>query len=569
MTKTSTLPSPIPERVTIVPAGALPVIKALLEELGVSEIIDALVPNPTGEYAYGALASVVIASRLQGVPVPIYEVADWAAATAVPQLFGIPAEKLNDDRLGGMLDALRPQRRLIWSWVIGRAIKRFGIEVRALHADPTKIAFEGSYAGQEALPADVPRLAYGKPKDGQVDRLLLTLSALVSEDGGLPIWFGLGDGNEADDTTYLDDLRELRAHLPLDDVLVLGGDSKLPSHENLLGLCRWGYQVVATEPWRAVRRERLAKLWQQGARWAAVAYVAEADRHKPVAERGRYEVILEPDTLADPQTGKTYALRRLYVRSSRKAEQTAAKRAKHLAAMEAELERIQRLLNKYDYTTLDVVRARVAKAVGKYPVGRCLQTHVSKTRATTAPIHLTWSVNQKQVAAEAQWDGVYSVITNLPAETHDPTAVLEIYKDQHLAEGRFRDLNQLPVRVRPLWLKRPDRIETLTFLVMLAAFVFALLERQVRRFVAEQGTPLTGLMPEKRDTLHPTAKRLLLAFVGMGIVKIEDARGTRWRLGELTSIQRQVIAALGLADLATYFPALAVELRQGSSPAQV
>lgn len=562
----STPPSSIlrGEHVQVIPAGALPVIKAFLDELGVIETINALVPNETAEYAFGEVAGAVIASRLQGIPLPIYAIAGWAAETAVPAVFGLPAEKLNDDRIGEMLDALRPQRVAIWGRVVSRAVQRFGVELKTLHADPTKIAFEGSYDGWEALPPDVPRITYGKPKDGQVDRKLMTLSSLVSEEGGLPAWFGLGDGNQADDLTYLKDLRELRAYLPLNGPLVIAGDSKLPSRANLGQLCQWAYQFVATEPWRAARRERLAKLLRRGADWQALDYVAEADRHKPAAERGRYECIADTQELIDPATGARYRVRRLYIRSSCKAEQVQAKRERQVAVIQAELERIQGLLNKYDYTTLETVRERVAKALRRNPAGQSFSVQVTKTRAQLAPLRLKWTLNRKRLQAEAQWDGVYSVLTNLPEETHAASAVLEIYKDQHQVEGRFRDLNQLPVRVRPLWLKRPDRLETLVFLIMLAVLVFALIERQVRRAIAQTGQKITGLMPEKRDTITPKGGRLLKAFDSLSVVKIEQGHRVRYLLSELSSVQRQIIQALGLAELSTYLAGLAPKVQHSA-----
>jgi transposase len=547
---------PSAERVQVVAAGALPVIKGLLAELDVIGIINAIVPNPSGEYPYGEVAGVVIASRLQGVPVPIYEIESWAAETAVPVVFGIPAAKLNDDRIGEMLDGLRPYWVDIWGRVVSRAIRRFGLGVKTLHADPTKIAFEGSYAETERLPADTPRPAYGKPKDGQVDRKQLTLSAWVSDDGAMPTWFGLADGNQADDPTYLNDLRELRRYLPVQGALVISGDSKLPSRATLAQLVRWEYQFVATEPWRSASRERLAKLRRRGTDWQALDYVAESDRAKPPAERGQYASIEEEVEMKDPTPGQTFSVRRLFIRSSRKAEQAGLKREQQRAAIQAELERIQRLLNKYDYTTLEVVQRRVTKAVGLNLTGRYFQVSVTKTRNMNAPLRLTWTVNQKQLQAEAQWDGVYAVLTNLPATSHSPTAVLDIYKDQHLAEGRFRDLKQLPVRVRPLWLKRADRIETLIFLIMLAVFLFALLERQVRQAITETGQKITGLMPERRDTTTPKGARLLKAFNALSVVKIEEGHHVRLLLSELSSVQRQILQALGLADLYTYLPGL-------------
>jgi transposase len=561
-TPSSALPT---EHLQVIPAGALPVIKAFLDELGVIETINALAPNETAEYGYGGVAGVVIASRLQGVPLPIYAISEWAGETAVPAVFDIPAEKLNDDRIGEMLDALRPQRVALWGRVMSRAVQRFGIDVKTLHADPTKIAFEGSYAGWEALPAEVPRITYGKPKDGQVDRKLMSVSALVSEEGGLPTWFGLGDGNQADDVTYLQDLRELRAYLPLTGPLVIAGDSKLPSRTNLGQLCQWDYQFVATEPWRAARRERLTKLLRRGARWQRLDYVAEADRRKPPAAHGQYAGIVDTDELTDPATGERYPVRRLYIRSSRKAEQAQTKRQRQVAVIQAEVERIQGLLNKYDYTTLQTVRERVAKALRRNPAGRYFSVQVTKTRAQVAPLRLTWTLNHTRLRADAQWDGVYSVLTNLPEATHPASAVLEIYKDQHQVEGRFRDLNQLPVRVRPLWLKRPDRLETLVFLIMLAVLVLALIERQVRRAIAQTGQKIIGLMPEQRDTTTPKGSRLLKAFASLSVVKIAQGHRVRYLLSELSSVQRQILQALGLAELSTYLAGLAPRVQPSTA----
>jgi len=166
----------------------------MVDELEVGATLDALVPNTVGEFPFGGLADVLIASRLQDKPLPIYAIADGAGQTAVPARLGSPAEKLNDDRLGAMLDALRPHGEAMWARVVGQAVRRFGLDLSTLQADPTKIAFEGRYPGWEDLPPDVPRIPYGKPKDGQVDRKLVTWSHWVSPDGGVPVWLGRAVG---------------------------------------------------------------------------------------------------------------------------------------------------------------------------------------------------------------------------------------------------------------------------------------------------------------------------------------------------------------------------------------
>ena len=127
--------------------------------------------------------------------------------------------------------------------------------------------------------------------------------------------------------------------------------------------------------------------------------------------------------------------------------------------------------------------------------------------------------------------------------------VLTLYKGQHHDESRFRNMNQLPIRVRPLWLKRPDRIETLIFLVMLAVLIYALVERQVHRHIAQTGQKIEGVMPEKRDTFTPSGLRLLAAFAGVCLVRWNDGQRVRVQVSDLSVVQRQILTAIGLADL--------------------
>jgi len=88
-----------------------------------------------------------------------------------------------------------------------------------------------------------------------------------------------------------------------------------------------------------------------------------------------------------------------------------------------------------------------------------------------------------------------------------------------------------------------------------------LIERQVRRAIAQTGQTITGLMPEKRDTSTPKGGRLLKAFDSLSVVKIEQGHRVRYLLSELSSVQRQIIQALGLAELSTYLAGLAPKVQ--------
>ena len=56
-------------------------------------------------------------------------------------------------------------------------------------------------------------------------------------------------------------------------------------------------------------------------------------------------------------------------------------------------------------------------------------------------------------------------------------------------------------------------------------------------------------MPEKRDTFTPSGLRLLAAFAGVCLVRWHDGQRVRVQVSELSVVQRQILTAIGLADL--------------------
>ena len=86
--------------------GALPVIKKILSDLRVREIVDQLCPirEEVADYTHGQMVEIFVANRLTS-PHPLYRFDAWAEEFAAAEIFGIEPNKLNDDRLGRTLDA--------------------------------------------------------------------------------------------------------------------------------------------------------------------------------------------------------------------------------------------------------------------------------------------------------------------------------------------------------------------------------------------------------------------------------------------------------------------------------
>src|SRR3954451_13264206 len=86
--------------------GSLPVIADFCRRLDIAGIIDGLCPiRDVALATHGEVIEVLIANRLTN-PAAMVGICDWARAWAVPEVYGIAASSLGDDRLARALDAI-------------------------------------------------------------------------------------------------------------------------------------------------------------------------------------------------------------------------------------------------------------------------------------------------------------------------------------------------------------------------------------------------------------------------------------------------------------------------------
>lgn len=125
-------------------AGALPVVAALCEQLGLVEAVDRLCPiRELADYSHGQLVLALVCNRLRH-PRPLSSFSDWGERFAVRETLAIAPVKLTDDRLGRTLDPLAEHADELLNRLGRRAIERFGVSIGELHWDLTQLAFSGS-----------------------------------------------------------------------------------------------------------------------------------------------------------------------------------------------------------------------------------------------------------------------------------------------------------------------------------------------------------------------------------------------------------------------------------------
>jgi transposase len=487
--------------------GALPVVASFCRRLDLQGIVDRACPvRQVATLTHGQVIQVLVANRLTS-PTPLWRVEDWARAWAVQEVFAIPPQALNDDRIGRALDAIAPELEQIVGSVGARAIAAFGVEVARLHWDMTSISLYGAYQEpEEGFIA--PR--FGHPKDRRPDLKQVQTGLAVSGDGGVPVWHRGYDGGAGEVAQVAGAMRALR-QLAGPRRLLLVGDSKLVSYANLRAIMAAEVDFIAPASKTYVPAELLARLEVAAA--TPVDYVAERDQGKPPDQRGSYRVVEDTMTIAGKRTrDPVLRLRRIFVWSSARAGAAATARARKLERATDDLQRLTRGLGSRHYPTVDKVQARLATIAPSRRVTGLLRAQVGVDQRGTPT--LAWWFDPAALEREQATDGWYALLTNLDPTQANAAEVLARYKGQEVVERRYGSFKG-PLAVAPMFLQSNRRIQALVTVICLALLIFCLVERQVRRAIAPHLT-LDGLyvgQPAK-----PTGRLIFQALARLRLI---------------------------------------------------
>jgi transposase len=240
--------------------GPLALIAPLLEQLNLTHILDEhLPPDPQLEFAHGKVLSLLVAARLCH-PQALIRVPEWAHEYAADLLWGIPAEKLNDDRLGRALDAFFDQRHSIMAAVTVRALELAELSLERLHFDTTDVTFCGVY--DQSVARDLAGDALVFPSDNLLspahitkgylsDRRMLQVgvTSVVDAQGAVPIFCHPVDGNRHGHTAIREQYELLRKQLSLPPAMQFVSDRGTFSAEHVARLHRHGHSFLGAVPW--------------------------------------------------------------------------------------------------------------------------------------------------------------------------------------------------------------------------------------------------------------------------------------------------------------------------------
>ena len=509
--------------------GTLALSKPILDKLRVAEIIDRLAPaNPQQEYSHGQVLTALLAARLDA-PRALMNVAEWAANTHAEIMLGIPADKLNDDRLARSLDVLFDIRHSLTAAVVAEAMRWTGILPDRIHYDPTHITFYGRYDDSKPRSKSATCRSDSKLPAAHLTRgyngdvcIQLGIAAYVDDIGAMPIAVHCYDGNRNGHSGIHDQMELLRKHhKPLSDNALIISDRGTFSAEHLRALKKHDQAALCAAPWNDYRRlfdEQRTRLNWQKASFLSQEQQRRRDSNSSLPQDD-YRLAVVKHTIAADKPELAVPVRVIFVHSSAGEREEKERREENIVKIREGLKELAAKLTRgHPQSTSASIQKQAVRLLGKRDAGKFFNWHLTPLneaelaalpaprKGFTRPTHrLEWTFDANAAQSANIYDGVSVLVTTAPI-TWNADQLFTQYKRQCYVERMHHQL-KTPLGVSPVFLKTAHRVEALIHLLTLALIAQQAAERVYRQ---RSSTASTISQTSKRD--RTTADQLWSAF---------------------------------------------------------
>lgn len=493
----------------------LGLVAGMVDELGLVELIDRLVPQDHGQrnLSVGLLVKAMVLNGLGFVQRTLYLMPRFFQDKPVERLLGpgVLAEHLNDDALGRALDAIyRYGPTELFAPLAAQAVKRLGLACRTGHLDATSLHTDGQAKGGEE--PEVVRVTQGYSRDHRPDLAQVVAQFICENEAGIPVFMKALSGNSSDQAdfrrTVSAHVGQLRTDVGLE---YLVADSALYTGETLRELGGFGWISRVPETVGLAREVALAVAGDLARSPEEMAWRSLCVAYGGVRQRW----LVVHTQAARQRAGKALAKRHL---AQGEAEWKAFERLQRTpfacaADAEAALDAFrkqQKLTSVHDAQIL--ARPRYAKQ-GRPAQGQRPDAHQGAL-ASRIELHRQ-ALDRKScfIVATNELDGLA-----LP-----DGRVIDLYKKgQQKVERGFRFLKDPLFFAATLFLKSPRRLMALLMVMTLCLLVYAAIEWRVRQALqlSQQSFP----DQKGQATQRPTARWVFQFFSGIRLLKVMDAQ---------------------------------------------
>ena len=469
--------------------------------------------------------------------VPLYRVEKFYKEQDVEELFGVgrTADDFNRFALGRALDTVHEAgSSSIFTGLTLRNLLTRDTPLQFAHGDTTSKVMYGDY--EDNGDPDTLKITQGHSKDKRYD-LKQIVMGLVTIGRGMPLLGNVNDGN-LDDKTWNGQLVDTMAEaLKPEQIrqLVYVADSAFFTEKNVKKAHGKGLRFISLVSENHKLRKTCIEQVLQNHQMMNLGRLSD---QKDASEYHIQEII---------QDYHNIPLRCSVVYSTHLAKQKKATFARHLEKEQLQLEKASEKLTEQEFPC--VIDAEKAYKKFQHTQRKSLFPLSSRIEPLTRPkrrdkrgrpkksetpemetvytLHIDIAPVPPEVIEEQERRmGYFVLATNhqdaseLPAEQ-----VLREYKQQSSVELRFKFLKD-PMFVDSLFLKTPERIEALGYVLLIALFIYMTLEERIRTVVQQQNIRLQPV--RGWHTRKPTAKQVILMLEHIVTIYWYDRECDRW-----------------------------------------
>lgn len=507
----------------------LGIVAGIIDAIGLVEIINELIGEEKGEkVSPGHVVKAMILNGLGFVSKPLYMFPQYFETIACEHLIGtgVKPEYLNDDKLGRVMDKLFIKGLDTIFFIIAlKAAQKFGVSLSSSHLDSTSMHVHGEYKTSlpevifeneqtetsqysEEIAVKSPTeitITYGYSRDHRPDLKQFIIELICSGDGDIPIFLKLASGNQADSSCFGKIAVEYQKQLEVNSLIVadsaLYTESNLKLMSDLHWLCRVPLTIKTAQSLISTLPE-------------SEFIDSNLPGYKFAVNTVNYAGIEQRWLVVQSQERRESDLRKLSQKIT-KAESKTVLELKNLSqdkfACEVDaVKALTKLSKQFKYHQI-----QSSKVTGIKSKNQDSQVE------TSYQISATVSQNENKINTEILSAGRFIIATNvLKSSELSNDSMLSEYKAQQSCERGFAFLKDPLFFADSIFLKSPERIESLGMIMGLCLLVYTLAQRQIRAALKESKSTIKNQLGKATD--HPTLRWIFQRFQCIHLVKLNN-----------------------------------------------
>jgi transposase len=419
----------------------------VIRRLQLDEFLKHVIPSGREHVSWWRSALILVVARLCCPSSELYVAEQWYPKSALPQLLGVPADRVDDNRLYRTLDQVLPHKAKLEAHLKNRLGELFDLEYDLLMYDITSTYFEGQ--------ANFEMAQRGYSRDQRGDCKQVCIGLVVSR-CGMPLGYEVFSGNTADVTTVEHIVTTMEKRYGKSDRIWVM-DRGMVSEDNIDFLRKEGRRYIVGTP-KSMLKEFEAELLKDD--WSTIrdglevklcSRPCDADGADSGKDAGGKDSVEEDK--------ETFILCRSRDRSHK--EEAIVQRFEQ--KIEARLVSMTARCEKQNRDPMKVER-EIGRLLGQNTrAAKLFEVTVEKTKDDAARI--AW----KKVEAARDWAtlsaGCYLLRSNVTGWSDEE--LWKAYIQLTEAEAAFR-IHKSDLKIRPIWHQKEDRVLAHIFVCFLA-----------------------------------------------------------------------------------------------------